>query len=193
MSLTQLLGLSEVPGARGKCTHLEAGLVNLAGVKKKEAFLACQHVPALLYTCMVLAKKPLMQITFIDTPGVLSGDKQRISRGYDFMKVCRWLAARSDLILLLFDAHKLDISDEFKEVIESIRSDGDKCRCVLNKADEIDGENLVKVYGALMWNLGKILQTPEVARMYVGSFWDEDYKCKDLERLLNQDSDKQAL
>ncbi|CAE7241897.1 EHD1 [Symbiodinium sp. CCMP2592] len=129
----------------------------------------------------------LKQITFIDTPGVLSGDKQRISRGYDFMKVCRWLAARSDLILLLFDAHKLDISDEFKEVIESIRSDGDKCRCVLNKADEIDGENLVKVYGALMWNLGKILQTPEVARMYVGSFWDEDYKCKDLERLLNQD------
>ena len=127
------------------------------------------------------------QITFIDTPGVLSGDKQRISRGYDFMKVCRWLAARSDLILLLFDAHKLDISDEFKEVIESIRSDGDKCRCVLNKADEIDGENLVKVYGALMWNLGKILQTPEVARMYVGSFWDEEYKCKDLERLLNQD------
>ena len=129
----------------------------------------------------------LKQITFIDTPGVLSGDKQRISRGYDFMKVCRWLASRSDLILLLFDAHKLDISDEFKEVIESIKGDGDKCRCVLNKADEIGGENLVKVYGALMWNLGKILQTPEVARMYVGSFWDEEYKCKDLERLLTQD------
>jgi len=129
----------------------------------------------------------LRQITFVDTPGVLSGDKQRTSRGYDFVKVCQWLASRCDLILLLFDAHKLDISDEFKEVIEAMRNDGDKCRCVLNKADEIDGENLVKVYGALMWNLGKILRTPEVARMFIGSFWEQEYKCKDLERLLNQD------
>jgi len=118
---------------------------------------------------------------------VLSGDKQRISRGYDFTKVCQWLASRCDLILLLFDAHKLDISDEFKEVIEAMKGDSDKCRCVLNKADEIDGENLVKVYGALMWNLGKILWTPEVSRMYIGSFWDQEYKCTDLERLLNQD------
>lgn len=129
----------------------------------------------------------LKRVTFVDTPGVLSGDKQRTSRGYDFVKVCQWLASRCDLVLLLFDAHKLDISDEFKEVIQAMRADGDKCRCVLNKADEIDGENLVKVYGALMWNLGKILNTPEVARMFIGSFWDQEYRRRDLERLLNQD------
>jgi hypothetical protein len=31
------------------------------------------------------------------------------------------MAERSDLILLMFDAHKLDPSDELKDVIQSLR------------------------------------------------------------------------
>jgi EH domain-containing protein 1 len=47
---------------------------------------------------------------------VLSGEKQRIERNYNFVEVASWFAARCDLILLLFDPAKLDISDEFKSV-----------------------------------------------------------------------------
>ncbi|KAM3567366.1 hypothetical protein VYU27_010487, partial [Nannochloropsis oceanica] len=74
---------------------------------------------------------------------------------------------------LLLAAHKLDISDEFKEVIEKLRGHDDKIRCVLNKADQVDRQKLMRVYGALMWSMGKVMKTPEVLRVYVGSFWDQ--------------------
>lgn len=103
----------------------------------------------------------------------MSGEKQRTDRGYSFVQVCEWFAARSDVILLLFDPHKLDISDEFKSVISCLRGHDDKVRVVLNKADQVSAQQLMRVYGALMWSLGKVFMTPEVCKVYVGSFNDK--------------------
>lgn len=85
----------------------------------------------------------------MDTPGVLSGEKQRTQRSYDFTGVTSWFAAKCDLILLLFDPHKLDISDEFKRVISSLRGHDDKIRVVLNKADQVDTQQVRKNFAIL--------------------------------------------
>ncbi|CAI8611691.1 unnamed protein product [Vicia faba] len=85
------------------------------------------------FQCSQMPHPLLDEITFIDTPGVLSGEKQRTQRSYDFTGVISWFAAKY----------------------------------------QIDTQQLMRVYGALMWSLGKVLNTPEVVRVYIGSFNDK--------------------
>uniref|UniRef100_A0A7S1AAX7 Uncharacterized protein n=1 Tax=Noctiluca scintillans TaxID=2966 RepID=A0A7S1AAX7_NOCSC len=126
-------------------------------------------------------------LTLIDTPGVLAGEKQRLKRGYDFEGVVKWFADRADMILLLFDVSKLDISDEFRRVIGACRGNDTKIHTILNKADGVNTQQLLRVYGALMWSLGKVLDTPEVCRVFVGSFWDEKLQHEHLRSLFEKE------
>jgi len=116
----------------------------------------------------------------------LAGEKQRLGRSYEFPDVVAWFAERADRILLLFDAHKLDVSDEFKRTIECLRPHDEKTRVVLNKAD-MDVQKLLRVYGALMWSLGKVYNTPEVLRVYIGSFWDQPLRFPDNQGLIERE------
>ena len=37
----------------------------------------------------------------------------------------------------------------------------------MNKADMVTNQQLMRIYGALMWSLGKVVATPETLRVYV--------------------------
>ena len=89
----------------------------------------------------------LKNLTIIDTPGILAGEKQRSGRSYNYDEVLDWFAERSDMIILVFDVQKLDLSDEMGDAIRSLQKHYDKIRVVLNKADSISHQNLLKVRG----------------------------------------------
>ncbi|KAG1119615.1 hypothetical protein G6F42_012936 [Rhizopus arrhizus] len=149
---------------------------NAAAVNQELPFRGLNHFGQAFLSRFQVSQTPspvLENMTIIDTPGILAGDKQRIERGYDFTQVTEWFAQRADLILLMFDSYKLDISNEFKMAIHSLKGQEEKIRVVLNKSDMVSQQQLMRVYGAMMWSLGKVVQTPEVMRVYLSSFWTE--------------------
>ena len=44
------------------------------------------------------------------------------------------------MIILLFDTHKLDISNELKGATDVLKVDEDKIHYILNKTDQIDSQ-----------------------------------------------------
>ncbi|KPA82640.1 putative sarcoplasmic reticulum glycoprotein putativesarcalumenin precursor [Leptomonas pyrrhocoris] len=123
------------------------------------------------------APHPLLErVTLIDTPGVLESTQEIHKRKYDYVKVCRWFAERSDLMFVLFDPSKLDAGAELRQLFKtSFKGLESRVRIVLNKADSISTQELMRVYGSLFWNLSNFIDTTEPPRVYVGSFWDQPY------------------
>ena len=55
----------------------------------------------------------------------------------------------------------------FRRSIEAIHGYEDKVRIVLNKADQVDHQELMRVYGALMWSIAKVRKNKLIYRNVV--------------------------
>ncbi|XP_034986766.1 sarcalumenin isoform X2 [Zootoca vivipara] len=119
--------------------------------------------------------KLLERVTFVDTPGIIENRKQQ-ERGYPFNDVCQWFIDRADLIFVVFDPTKLDVGLELEMLFRQLKGRESQIRIILNKADSLATQELMRVYGALFWSLAPLINVTEPPRVYVSSFWPLDYE-----------------
>ncbi|XP_069386920.1 LOW QUALITY PROTEIN: sarcalumenin [Paralichthys olivaceus] len=118
--------------------------------------------------------KLLERVTFVDTPGIIENRKQQ-ERGYPYNEVCQWFIDRADLIFLVFDPTKLDVGGELEMLFKQMKGRESQIRLILNKADSLSTQDLMRVYGALFWSMAPLINATEPPRVYVSSFWPQDY------------------
>ncbi|XP_038163287.1 sarcalumenin-like [Cyprinodon tularosa] len=118
--------------------------------------------------------KLLERVTFVDTPGIIENRKQQ-ERGYPYNEVCQWFIDRADLIFLVFDPTKLDVGGELEMLFRQMKGRESQIRLILNKADSLSTQDLMRVYGALFWSMAPLVNVTEPPRVYVSSFWPQDY------------------
>ncbi|KAF3687402.1 Sarcalumenin Precursor [Channa argus] len=118
--------------------------------------------------------KLLERVTFVDTPGIIENRKQQ-ERGYPYSEVCQWFIDRADLIFLVFDPTKLDVGGELEMLFRQMKGRESQIRLILNKADSLSTQDLMRVYGALFWSMAPLINVTEPPRVYISSFWPQDY------------------
>ncbi|KAG5468680.1 hypothetical protein CUR178_01515 [Leishmania enriettii] len=126
----------------------------------------------------VAAPHPILRsVSLIDTPGIVEAAGDIHARRYNYTEVCRWFVEKSDLVFFLFDPTKLDAGRELRQVFsKALLHQESKIRIVMNKADAVRPQELMRVYGSLYWNLSNLVRSTEPPRLYVSSFWDTPYR-----------------
>ena len=93
----------------------------------------------------------LEHLTLIDSPGSWMLKELDAAASY-----YRFWAQKADAILVVFDAERSSISEHFAKLIVALKGNLDKVRVVLNKADGVGHQELMRNYGAFVWSLGKV-------------------------------------
>jgi len=146
---------------------------------KKLGFSALQSFGQMLisHTHLKVRKEmKLKNVILVDSPGMIdSAATQRTAlanassdRGYDFMKVIRWFAEHSDVILLFFDPEKPGTTGETLDCLTtSLAGLEHKLSVVFNKCDQfVKMHDFARAYGALCWNLSKVIPRKDLPPIY---------------------------
>lgn len=134
-------------------------------------YAGLRHFGATLLSHLKMKLRPvslLREVTLIDSPGMIDAAKEESGRGYDFPGVVRWFAERSDLVLVYFDPEKPGTTGETLQVFtQSLRGIDHKLLIVMNKMDQFRSlPDFARAYGALCWNLGKVIPRKDLPHIY---------------------------
>ena len=110
----------------------------------------------------------LRSVTLIDSPGMSDEAKAENGRGFDFPGAVRWFAERADLVMVFFDPDKPGTTGETLQVFrEALGGIDHKLLIVLNKMDQFHNlHDFARAYGALCWNLGKVIPRKDLPMIY---------------------------
>ncbi|XP_065077042.1 uncharacterized protein LOC135700422 isoform X4 [Ochlerotatus camptorhynchus] len=130
-----------------------------------------------------LPNKLLERVNIVEIPGILEVRKQ-VSQYFPFNDACQWFIDRADIIFLVYDPSKLDVGPETEAILDQLKGREYQTRILLNKADQVKPEELLRVQGALIWNISPLMSSAQPPVMYTVSLWSNPFETGAPVRLL---------
>ncbi|CAD6992417.1 sarcalumenin [Ceratitis capitata] len=122
-----------------------------------------------------MPNKLLEKVNIVEIPGILEVRKQ-VSRLFPFNDACQWFIDRADIIFLVYDPAKLDVGPETEAILDQLKGREYQTRIVLNKADTVKPEELLRVQSALIWNISPLMSSAQPPLVYTSSLWSHPYQ-----------------
>ncbi|KAK7595472.1 hypothetical protein V9T40_013297 [Parthenolecanium corni] len=122
-----------------------------------------------------LSRPLLEKVNIVEIPGILEIRKQ-VERVFPFNDACQWFIDRADIIFLIYDPSKLDVGPETEAILDQLKGREYQTRIILNKADQVRAEELMRVQGTLIWNISPLMSSVEPPVMYSTSLWSLPYE-----------------
>lgn len=130
-----------------------------------------------------LPSKLLEKVNIVEIPGILEVRKH-VSREFPFNDACQWFIDRADIIFLTYDPSKLDVGPETEAILDQLKGREYQTRIVLNKADQVHPEELLRVQSALIWNISPMMSSQQPPVLYTVSLWSIPFEENTPVRLL---------